>query len=224
MSDTFGGYGYSYDSGYEPTHYLDDALNSSNASYSFMAPSNYSQYSASGYGGGSSMGSMENYANMGGALYGGYQNASTDSTGSVLGGAASGAMAGASFGPVGMVVGGVLGAISGYFGSKGKKKQQKKAFEQQKELAVAQIQEQEKNYQTHQKQLGDALGKYSDAQPYEYQNALLAPMKKQQNVGFNQPAPAQQGPQGILNPQDVMQFRQNQLSNGLNMYSGMQYG
>lgn len=126
--------------------------------------------------GSSALGTAGGIAGGVGAVVGSYEGASTDTGSSVLSGAASGAMAGAAFGPWGMAIGAVVGGIAGFFGSKSKKNQEKKAFQQQEQLAVLPQQQQEANYLQNQGLLQKAMSNYgSGYQPggYQYKNKLF---------------------------------------------------
>jgi len=120
-----------------------------------------------------------------GAVAGAYENASTDSGSSVLSGAASGAAAGAAFGPWGMAIGAVVGGIAGFFGSKSKKKQAKKAFENQMELATAGPRQAQANYLQKEGLLQTAMSNYKGIQPYQQTNALLGGHKYTPNLPSN---------------------------------------
>lgn len=111
-----------------------------------------------------------------GAVVGSYDNATTDTTGSVIGGAVSGAEAGAAFGPWGMAIGAVVGGIAGFFGSKSKKNQEKKAFQQQEQLAVLPAQQQEANYLQNEGLKQKAISNYASGYTpggFQYTNGLL---------------------------------------------------
>lgn len=126
-----------------------------------------------------------------GAVAGAYSNASTDTGSSVLSGAASGAMAGAAFGPWGMVIGGVIGGIAGLFGSKSKKNQEKKAFQQQEQLAVLPYQQQQANWLQQQGLEQKAISNYASGYTpggFQYKNAFMG--NKPGTPGFATPAPA----------------------------------
>lgn len=127
-------------------------------------------------GAGSAMGGVASGVVGGvGAVVGAYDNASTDTTGSVIGGAVSGAEAGAAFGPWGMAIGAVVGGIAGFFGSKSKKNQEKKAFQQQEQLAVLPAQQQEANYLQNEGLKQKAISNYASGYTpggFNYTNAL----------------------------------------------------
>lgn len=112
-----------------------------------------------------------------GSVVGSYENASTDTGSSVLSGAASGALTGFEIaGPWGAAAGAIIGGIAGFFGSKSKKNQEKKAFQQQEQFAVLPQQQQEANYLQNQGLLQKAMSNYgSGYQPggYQYKNKLF---------------------------------------------------
>lgn len=118
-----------------------------------------------------------------GTLVGAYEGASTNTGSSVLSGAASGAITGAEIGSVvpvigtafGAVAGGILGGLAGLFGSKSKKNQEKKAFQQAEQQAVLPYQQQQANYLQNQGLLQKAISNYRSAYTpggYQYTNAL----------------------------------------------------
>lgn len=120
-----------------------------------------------------------------GTLAGAYEGASTNTGTSVLTGVASGALTGAEIGTTvfpgvgtvaGAVIGGVLGGIAGFFGSKSKKNQEKKAFQQQEQLAVLPAQQQEANYLQNEGLKQKAISNYASGYTpggFQYTNGLL---------------------------------------------------
>lgn len=155
------------------------ASNAASAAASYAAPGGLDSSGAMG-----GLGTAGAIAGGVGTVVGAYDNASTDTGSSVLSGAASGAVTGAEIGSIvpgigtafGAVAGAVIGGIAGFFGSKSKKNQEKKAFQQQEQFAVLPQQQQEANYLQNQGLLQKAMSNYgSGYQPggYQYKNKLF---------------------------------------------------
>lgn len=139
--------------------------------------------------GGMSSGGMSSLGTAGaigmgvGTVVGAYEGASTDTGTSVLSGVASGAVTGAEIGSIvpgvgtviGAVAGGIIGGIAGFFGSKSKKNQEKKAFQQQEQLAVLPQQQAEANYLQNEGLKQKAISNYASGYTpggFNYTNAL----------------------------------------------------
>ena len=106
-----------------------------------------------------------------------YNNSTTDTGSSVLSGAASGAAAGTMIMPgIGTAIGAVVGGIIGFFGSKSAKRKEKKAFQQQEQLAVLPYQQQQANYLQKEGLEQKAMSNYASGYTpggFQYSNALL---------------------------------------------------
>lgn len=139
--------------------------------------------------------SDETSANSGwygaGTGLGGYNTATTSTTGSTLTGAMNGYQSGG-------WMGAIVGGLSGYFGSKDKQKQGKKAFEQQMELELAKYKYLEEIRQKQMQETKDAFSKYTTGMA----GPNRTPMSNNMLGGGMMGAFAPQGPtQPVVNPE-----------------------
>lgn len=127
--------------------------------------------------GGADMGAWGAGANALGTAASIYNNSSTDTGSSVLSGAASGAAAGTMIMPgIGTAIGAVIGGIIGFFGSKSKKNKEKKAFQQQEQLAVLPERQRQADYLQNQGLLQKAISNYKSGYTpggFQYKNSLM---------------------------------------------------
>lgn len=145
---------------------------------------------------GSGSETLNNYASAAGSIAGSYNNATTSSGGSTLSGAASGAIAGYEVGGGwGALVGGIIGGLSGLFGSKSKKKDDKKAYEREYALRIAQLKEEEAQYQRKQAATSAALSNYSQfSNQSPYTGGILGATGSPNVLGQRPQAAPQQAP------------------------------
>lgn len=170
--------------------------------------------------GGDLMGSMDGGLGTGlgaatagvGTVVGAYEGATTDTGSSVLSGAASGAVTGAEIGSVvpvigtafGAVAGAVIGGLAGFFGSKSKKNDEKKAFQQQEQLAIAPQQQAQANWLQQEGLKQQAISNYGSGYTpggFKYTNGLLG---KPSNPSFGVPTANPTLPNFAVSPPDVV--------------------